>query len=376
MRRSRAGIVFVHSSNEMYGADKILLQVLKTLPESDKREAMVWLPDDVSPSTFSLDAELRRNGLNFEIRALPILRRKYLSPRYVPKNLMKMIRTLKELNRLKPHTVYMTTSASLTVGVLARLLGIPNVVLHCQEVWRGREAYVLGALATAATDCLCISHAARNGLKGRVRNRARVFLNGVADYGRPLVDLKGREGDLSFLVASRWNSWKGHSTLLSAWDRGAPLGELVVVGGAPEIGQSVDVRGLVSTMKNRASVVIRGEVNDISALVDAADFVVVPSDEPEPFGLIAIEAFARGRAVIGSDGGGLSEIVEETRTGRLFPFRDSGALRLIMQDLDRAQAHEMGAAARNSYLRTYSIEAFNSRFRSFWAEILPPAGAN
>ncbi|WP_166789326.1 MULTISPECIES: glycosyltransferase [unclassified Cryobacterium] len=375
MTRNRTGVVFVHSSNEMYGADKVLLQVLKTLPEADKRAATVWLPDDAAPSVFSLDAELKRNNLRFEIRALPILRRKYLSPRHLPKTLMMMIRTLLELRRLKPHTVYMTTSASLAVGILARILRVPHVVLHCQEVWRGREAHVLGALATAATECLCISNAAQDGLRGRVRRRSRVFLNGVSDYDRPLVDPIARGGVLKFLVASRWNSWKGHSTLLEAWDSGEPLGELVVVGGPPEMGKPVDVRGIVSRMKNRESVVIQGEVQDISALVDAVDFVVVPSDEPEPFGLIAIEAFARGRAVIGSDGGGLSEIVDDAQTGRLFPLRDSAALRSIMQDLDSHQAQVMGAAARDSYLRSYSIEAFNSRFSSFWSEILPPAGA-
>jgi glycosyltransferase involved in cell wall biosynthesis len=374
MSRSRTGIVFVHSSNEMYGADKVLLQVLKTLPEADKRTATVWLPDDAAPAEFSLAAELERNEFRFEIRAVPILRRKYLSARHVPRTLMMMVRTLLELHRLKPHAVYLTTSACLPVGILARVLGIPHIVLHCQEVWRGREAHVLGALATAATECLCISNAALDGLKGRVRRRARVFLNGVPDYDRPLVDPGARDGNLKFLVASRWNSWKGHSTLLSAWDAEEPLGELVVVGGPPEMGKSVDVLALVSRMKNRDSVLIQGEVQDISSLVDAADFVVVPSDEPEPFGLVAIEAFARGRAVIGSDGGGLSEIIDDAQTGRLFPLRDAGALRSILQGLNGRQAHLMGAAARASYLRSYSIEAFNGRFRTFWAEILPTAG--
>lgn len=376
MKRSSAGIIFVHSSNEMYGADKVLLQVLQTLPETDRRSAKVWLPDDSSPSEFRLDAELKRIALDFEIRALPILRRKYLSPRFLPKALTMMIRTAVELRRLKPHTVYLTTSASLAVGILARLIGVPHVVLHCQEVWRGREARVLGALAMCATECLCISQASLVGLKGPIRNRSRVMLNGVPESEHPRIDPLGRDGRLNFLMASRWNSWKGHSTLLSAWDSGAPLGELVVVGGAPEMGQAVDVRGLVAEMANRDTVVIRGEVRDITKLLDAADFVVVPSDEPEPFGLIAIEAFARGRAVIGSNGGGLSEIVDEGTTGRLFPLRDVNALRAVLEDLDVAQAQAMGAAARDSYLRTYSIEAFNSRFRSFWTEILPSAGAN
>ncbi|MDH6235373.1 glycosyltransferase family 4 protein [Cryobacterium sp. CG_9.6] len=201
------------------------------------------------------------------------------------------------------------------------------------------------------------------------------MLNGIEDYDRPRYEPEDRGGKLNFLVASRWNSWKGHATLLAAWDAGVPLGELVILGGPPEMGKPVDVPRLVERMTNRGTVVIGGEVQDIATLVDAADFVVVPSDEPEPFGLVAIEAFARGRAVIGSDGGGLSEIIDDGKTGRVFPLRDPKALRSVLESLDIGQAQAMGSAARDSYLRTYSIEAFNSRFRSFWTEISPAGRA-
>lgn len=45
--------------------------------------------------------------------------------------------------------------------------------------------------------------------------------------------------------------------------------------------------------------------------------LVVPSISPEPFGLAAVEAMALGRAVIVSNIGGLSEIVENEHNGLL-----------------------------------------------------------
>ena len=371
---NRGGIIFVHSSNEMYGADKVLVQVLRTLSEEAKSQSIVWLPNDVPVARFSLDAELSRSGFRFEIRTLPILRRKYLSLRYLPRTLTAMVRTARAIVKLSPQTIYLTTSASLPLGILARFLGVKNVVFHCQEVWRGPEAYVLGGLALAVTDCLCISESTRAALKGPVRRRSRLMLNGVPDYERPRVPPTSQEATIRFLIASRWNSWKGHGTLLAAWDSGPSLGELVVVGGPPEMGQAVDVPQIVAEMANRESVVVLGEVEDISMQIDEADFVIVPSDEPEPFGLIAIEAFARGRAVIASDGGGLAEVVCDSETGRLFPHRDVLALRTAMQGLGKSDAMKMGEAARQSYLRTYSIEAFNARFRTFWRDIEPVAG--
>lgn len=372
MTSNKAPIVFVHSSNEMYGADRILLQVLETLPEAERRVAVVWLPDDVSSATFRLDAELALRGIKFEIRRLPILRRRYLAPRYLPRTLSALAQSARDLRRIAPQAVYLTTSASLALGIVARLMGVKRVVLHCQELWRGREAYLLAMLAIGTTHCLCISEATQLNLRGPVKNRARVMLNAVSDCDRPLAPPLPTGSKPTFLIASRWNSWKGHGTLLSAWDAGAPLGKLIIAGGPPEVGQAVDVPGLVAEMRNNKTVIVKGEVRDISFLIDESDFVVIPSDEPEPFGLVAIEAFARGRAVIASDAGGLTEIVDGGKTGELFPLRDAVALRSVMQGLGRKRAAIMGAAARESYLRTYSIEAFNVRFRDFWNEILCP----
>lgn len=371
MAGGKVSVVFIHSSNEMYGADRILLQVLETLPEAQRRMAVVWLPNDVLPATFSLDTELALRGIRFEIRQLPILRRRYLTPRYLSRMMHSLAQFIRDLRLLAPETVYLTTSASLILGIVARLLGVKRVVFHCQEVWHGQEAYLLGTLAMAATHCLCVSQATQRSLKGPVRNRSRVMLNAVPDCDRRLVSPRPRGSKLTFLVASRWNSWKGHGTLLKAWDAGPPLGKLIVAGGPPEAGQAVDIPSLVAEMKNRDTVVVKGEVRDISPLIDESDFVVIPSDEPEPFGLVAIEAFARGRAVIASDGGGLAEIVDGGQTGELFPMRDAVELRLVMQHLDRNRAVVMGASAREAYLRAYSLEAFNERFGDFWNEILP-----
>ena len=66
---------------------------------------------------------------------------------------------------------------------------------------------------------------------------------------------------------------------------------------------------------------------DPARYVDQADVVLVPSDRAEPFGLVAIEAFARGRPVVASAGGGLVDIVTDGQDGWLFEPCDVPAWR-------------------------------------------------
>ena len=129
------------------------------------------------------------------------------------------------------------------------------------------------------------------------------------------------DGPLRFLVASRWNAWKGHRTLLEAWDTDVFAGVLVIAGSAPTVGEGVDVPRIVAGLKRPESVEIVGQIDSIFDVLDDVDALIVPSDKPEPFGLVAIEAFSRGRAVIGSAAGGLLEIVDDGVAGRLSTWR-------------------------------------------------------
>ena len=208
-------------------------------------------------------------------------------------------------------------------------------------------------------------------IPGRVRNRARTIRNGVDDPGDspPPPDAAGDE-PLEFVVASRWNGWKGHATLLAAWDSlPSPPGHLTIVGSPPDVGQGVDVPRLVSALRYPASVTIAGQVRDITPFIDRADFMLVPSDDPEPFGLVAIEAFARGRAVIGSAGGGLLEIVSDGHDGVLFPNRDVVRLAGILAASTRENAARLGANARRTFVERFSTERFADQFAALWLDI-------
>jgi glycosyltransferase involved in cell wall biosynthesis len=75
-------------------------------------------------------------------------------------------------------------------------------------------------------------------------------------------------------------------------------------------------------------------------------FTVAPSIWPEPFGLVALEAAAAGKAVVASNIGGLTDIVVDGETGILVPPGDREALRdsLLLLTRDEGLRERMGVA--------------------------------
>ncbi|MEY2848660.1 MAG: hypothetical protein RI885_1325 [Actinomycetota bacterium] len=363
-------VVFIHSSDEMFGADRILLDVVDA---SIGIHPLVWLPADAPGAEDPLHLHLRTRGVDTRIDAVPIMRRRYLTPLRMPGLLWRAARLWLTLRRVKPTVVYCATSAALIAAPVARLAGVRVVVVHVQEIWAGREARVLALLARSATAVVAISESVRSALPAKLHHRTRVIVNACPDVIHPRPrPIESGDRPLRFLMASRWNSWKGHATLLAAWDSIVPApGLLIVAGSPPAMGVAVDVPSLVARLRDPSSVVVLGQMTSLTTALDESDVVVMPSDDPEPFGLIAIEAFSRCRPVIGSSGGGLGSIIDDSRTGYLFENRSVEGLADVLAGIDRRAARSLGIAARQEFERAYSMERFARSIAALWEDILP-----
>jgi D-inositol-3-phosphate glycosyltransferase len=84
--------------------------------------------------------------------------------------------------------------------------------------------------------------------------------------------------------------------------------------------------------------------------------VFVMASTNETYGMVTIEAMAAGLPVLATRAGGTIEIVEEGRTGLLYPPGDHAALVAALKTvvLDENQAGRLGAAARQEAVRQYS----------------------
>jgi glycosyltransferase involved in cell wall biosynthesis len=229
------------------------------------------------------------------------------------------------------------------------------------HVWHAREIVVQSSAALRLERFMARHFAQRvlavsAAVAAQLDPRNVVIVHEEAD---PLEFFPGRAGRAreAFALADdalvvgyvgRIDTWKGIDVLLDAVahlkresDPGAAAGrggahtEIVVAGGTvadkEEYAESLAARarGLGAHWLGALSGPVAGD------LVADLDCLVYPSTEPEPWGLVLVEALASGTPAVGTDAGGAREILAglPAKAGLLVPPRDPAALAAAIASL-------------------------------------------
>jgi glycosyltransferase involved in cell wall biosynthesis len=357
-------VLFVHSSDELYGADRVLGYVLDALSDAELSRVRVWLPSDLEHGSFPLCERLRDRGVLVDHVPLPILRRANLTVPGITELARRSMAFRASVRKLAPRVVYGTTSA--TLPALAALRGEPQrLILHNQEVWKPREGQILGALTADVDRVIAISQATRDAMPVSLHERTVVVANTTPDpfdnSNFPELPSIGAE-PLSFLAAGRWTANKGFDVLIDAWGM-APAGHLAIAGGPPPSGVALDLPALVAASPRADSIELIKEVASIEPLIGRAHVVVMPSTWDEPFGLVALEGMAAGRPVIASRVGGLAQFVTQ-EAGWLVEPGNPAALAEVLAQVTPEQVIAKGRRAREIYLERYSPSRFHQAWRA------------
>jgi glycosyltransferase involved in cell wall biosynthesis len=178
----------------------------------------------------------------------------------------------------------------------------------------------------------------------------------------PPVPLPDRPRALFVGVLERYKNVHG---LASAWRLAAPrvpYASLHLVGR----GREHDVaEQLVRDFPGRVTWEERVPSAGVAAALDASTALLLPSFS-EGLPRVAMEAFARGRAVVGARAGGIPDIVEDGVNGLLVPPGDTAALAdaIVRVLSDAALARSLADGARASAPRwLQSPEVFAARTR-------------
>lgn len=160
--------------------------------------------------------------------------------------------------------------------------------------------------------------------KGVLKNKSEVIHN--------FIDLKkfspSQEKENYYLYYGRLSREKGVPTLVKVW-KNFPALKLKIVGSGPEEDL---IRKLINEL-NLSNIELLGAKygNELTEIIQKATFTIVPSEWYETFGLTIIESYACGTPVIAAAIGGITELVQENKTGFLFESRNETKLHEIIQ---------------------------------------------
>ncbi len=112
--------------------------------------------------------------------------------------------------------------------------------------------------------------------------------------------------------------------------------------------------------------------SDLHQLIGNSICTLAPSEWYETFGLTLIESFARGRPVIASNIGGMSEIVSDTIDGFLVPPNNLEVLRekMLWMAKNRSEAVEMGQAGRRKVQAQFNPEIHYEKLMDVYRKVL------
>ena len=384
-------ILFIHSSNELYGADVVLLELLRHL-DRERLRPQVLLPNDL-PYEGLLARELAREGIPYEEMDLAVLRRFYLTPAHFPLLLMRLARATARLVRyIRRHgieLVHTNTSTALAGALAAHITGVTHV-WHIHEIihplWlRAPFAWVIHRWSDKV---VAVSQAVKEHLGEG--DKVEVIHNGV-DWSR-FASQEGEEvrrqwgftsQHLVVGMVGRVGLWKGQELFLRAAQRIAARerrARFVLVGGTlPGMGHQLQrLRALAQETGLGDKVVVEGFRHDMPQVYAAMDIFVLPSLRPDPFPIVVLEAMASGLPVVASGHGGAREMVIEGETGFLFPSGDADALadRVLRLLRDAPLRQRLGEAGRRRVIATFGLDRFVRRFQELYASLSEAKGAS
>lgn len=250
----------------------------------------------------------------------------------------------------------------------ARLAGV-KIVSHERGISQklSRTSLRLGRGLDAL---ICVSHATRDPLvrQGLDPSRIHVIYDGLDTSSMAFTtapdDIRTSYAippDSPIIgVVGNIKHWKGQETVIRAtailkttW----PTIRCLLVGGI----QSQDpymnrLNRLVEELSLHENVVFAGFQANPLDFLRTMDVVVHSSIEPEPFGMVNLEAMYAGRPVVSTTIGGPSEIFDDGRTGLLIPPGDASVLADRVQFLlaDPQYRLRIGQAAREEVVRRFN----------------------
>lgn len=366
-------ILFLHSSSEMYGSDRSLLNIVQTI---DKTQYKVFV---LLPCPGPLVEEMKKiPDVTTEIFEVAVLRRKNLSIKGGFAYLREFIRSYRYVKRyIKEHNIHIvdTNTAVVFPGAIAAKHAGVKSVWHIREIIKSNlENKVISFMMQHYSD-LIIANSRATGAALKVDQRkVRVVYNAVTQkedtaltpHARPTVGMAGR--------INRWKGQKLFADAAQIVKKSIP-DALFLIAGEAYTGEEhlrKDLEEYIAQKDLQDTVVLLGQVNNMDSFYKGLDVFALPSTQPEPFGLVVIEAMEYALPVVATNHGGPTEIITDGRDGYLVSHENAEemAARLLELLSDDRKRTKMGNVSQEKKRRLFAVSNMVNAIEKIFEEVL------
>ena len=369
-------IVFLHSSSELYGSDRSLLNLVKNL-DKDKFNITVILPDD-GPLVDKINSF---DNVEVIINELAVLRRKNLSLSGMSKYFIELMRSIKFINNLIKEKsidiVYTNTSVIFVGGISAKICKVKSV-WHIREIIKSKyERFIVSKIVNIFSDYIIANSKATAEAISKNKDKVKVVYNaidieknsdlkGIDEFYKEVAATIVRSNEkIKIGMAGRINRWKGQKLFVDMAKLVSEENDNVEFLIAGDVYKGEDyildnLKGYILESGVKDKIGLLGQVDNMSNFYKKLDIFVLPSIQPEPFGLVVIEAMNNKLPVVATNHGGPVEIIENNVDGFLVDYKDAEEMAQVVNKLikDKELRNYISANAEKKVKKKFNVSRY------------------
>lgn len=328
-------VLIVNQSAELYGADRAILELIENYPAG-------YNPIVVLHEEGPLKVLLEKKGIQVIKTSVIKVKRGILKPSFfmgLPFEVIRSFSTIRKALKGKRIDIIHSNATSVFIGAFYSFFFRKKHLWHVHEIIEKPRRIALiypRIVHFFSTRVVFNSNATANhfiAIYPKIETKSIVIHNGqqrlvpfITEWEKKQIRneiFKAPEGSTVITLIGRISQIKGQLLLFESFKnclKKHPDIHLVFIGstvkGKDSYGFELKQNIVNSNLANKVTFVDFQE--NIWPFYDSSDIIVVPSTEPESFGLVATEAMLSKKPVVAANHGGLKEIVQDNFTGLLF----------------------------------------------------------
>ena len=377
MKKSTTKILLAHSSNDLYGASKILLNIIELLI-NEGYKVYLFLPEK---------GPLHENNIikkcNINIIEFGVFRKRYFNFFGLINRLFHIIKSTFIIRRFilknKIDLVYTNTSTLISPTIASKLTGIPSI-FHIHEIPVSSKSYTK-FLATFfnifSNKVIAVSNSVRNYWidNGLLKEKVITIYNGFSFNFK--TEKKLINSDLVFCNISRIIPYKGHLFLIELFNELSKYKNdliLNIIGDTLPAYESYydKLKERVSKYNLEKNIRFLGFKPNISMILKKSNFFIHCPISPDPLPTVIFEAIESETPVIFTNMGGSFEILDSGKNGLTIDHLSlKKSVESILEFIDNTIEQEKNIKNAKSFVeKNFQMSSFNHSLKTLISKIV------